>query len=70
MKGKIIPLVADVTSKDDLQRIATQVEQECGYINLLGNNPRSLSSPLKLTNSRQLRHQRTPYQPRQTQNVR
>ena len=35
MKGKMIPLVADVTSKDDLKRIAAQVESEQGYINLL-----------------------------------
>jgi hypothetical protein len=35
MKGKLIPLVADVTSKDDLKRIAAQVESEQGYINLL-----------------------------------
>jgi len=35
MKGKLIPLVADVTSKDDLQRIATQIKDEHGYINLL-----------------------------------
>lgn len=35
MKGKMILLVADVTSKDDLQRIAAQVKDEQGYINLL-----------------------------------
>jgi hypothetical protein len=39
MKGKLIPLVADVTSKDDLERIAAQVEREQGYINLLSINP-------------------------------
>jgi NAD(P)-dependent dehydrogenase (short-subunit alcohol dehydrogenase family) len=31
----LIPLVADVTSKDDLARIAAQVEREQGYLNLL-----------------------------------
>ena len=35
LKGKLIPLVADVTSKEDLKRIAFQVEQEQGYINIL-----------------------------------
>ena len=31
----MISIVADVTSKDDLKRIAYQVEQEQGYINIL-----------------------------------
>jgi hypothetical protein len=42
LKGRIIPLVADITSKDDLKRIASQVEQECGYINLLSTHPMQL----------------------------
>ena len=33
----MIPLVADVTSKDDLKRIASQVQKDQGYINLLSN---------------------------------
>ena len=41
MKGKLIPLVADVTSKDDLERIAAHVEREQGYINLLSIIPQS-----------------------------
>jgi len=45
MKGKIIPLVADVTSKDDLKRIATHVEQDCGYINLLCTIPSPVDCP-------------------------
>jgi hypothetical protein len=57
MKGKMIPLVADVTSKDDLKRIAAQVESEQGYINLLS----TLSSLQVLTASRELWHRRTPY---------
>jgi len=39
MKGKLIPLVADVTSKDDLKRIAEEVEKESGYINILSQPP-------------------------------
>ena len=31
----MIPLVADVASKDDLKRIASQVEEEQGYIDIL-----------------------------------
>jgi hypothetical protein len=57
MKGKMIPLVADVTSKDDLKRIAAQVESEQGYINLLS----ILSSLQVLTDSRELWYRRTPY---------
>jgi len=58
MKGKLIPLVADVTSKDDLKRIAAQVESEQGYINLL-----SITSKLSLLmDSRKLGHRRTPDQ--------
>ena len=56
MKGKMIPLVADVTSKDDLKRIAAQVESEQGYINLLS----TVSSLPALTASRELRYRRTP----------
>ena len=41
MKGKLIPLVADVTSKEDLERIAAQVEKEQGYISLLSIIPQS-----------------------------
>jgi hypothetical protein len=67
MKGKIIPLVADVTSKEDLQRIATQVKEECGYINLL--SPTTLAL-FRLTNSSEFWHWRSPYRPYQTQNVR
>ena len=33
--GNIIPLVGDVTSKDSLQSIATEVEKDVGYINVL-----------------------------------
>ncbi|KAL8992896.1 MAG: hypothetical protein Q9188_007473 [Gyalolechia gomerana] len=33
--GNIIPLVGDVTSKDSLQSIASQVEKDIGYINVL-----------------------------------
>ena len=33
--GNIIPMTGDVTSKDDLKRIATQIEKEVGYINVL-----------------------------------
>lgn len=34
-KGNIIPLVGDVTSKDSLKSIASQIEKEVGYINVL-----------------------------------
>ena len=33
--GNIIPIVGDVTSKDTLQSIASQIEKEVGYINVL-----------------------------------
>lgn len=33
--GNIIPLVGDVTSKDDLQSVVSQIEKEVGYINVL-----------------------------------
>ncbi|KAL6721750.1 hypothetical protein ACLMJK_000855 [Lecanora helva] len=33
--GNIIPMVGDVTSKDDLKSIASHVEKEVGYINVL-----------------------------------
>ena len=33
--GNIIPLVGDVTSKDALQSIASHIEKEVGYINVL-----------------------------------
>ena len=33
--GNIIPLVGDVTSKDTLQSIASHIEKEVGYINVL-----------------------------------
>ena len=33
--GNIIPVVGDVTSKDDLQSIVSLIEQEVGYINVL-----------------------------------
>ena len=33
--GNIIPLVGDVTSKDALQSIVSQIEREVGYINVL-----------------------------------
>ena len=46
--GNIIPLVGDVTSKKDLQNIASQIEKEVGYINVVIANsgvsgPQSLS---------------------------
>ncbi|KAI0877843.1 hypothetical protein GGS24DRAFT_82625 [Hypoxylon argillaceum] len=34
----IKPLVGDITSQDDLKRLAAQVQQESGYINLLITN--------------------------------
>lgn len=34
-RGNIVPLVADVTSKDDLQTIVSHIEREVGYINVL-----------------------------------
>ena len=33
--GNIIPIIGDVTSKDTLQSIASQIEKEVGYINVL-----------------------------------
>ena len=33
--GNIIPIVGDATSKDSLQSIATQIEKEVGYVNVL-----------------------------------
>ena len=33
--GNIIPLVGDVTSKDDLESLASQIEKEVGYVNAL-----------------------------------
>ena len=33
--GNIVPLVGDVTSKDDLKSIAAQIQKEVGYINVL-----------------------------------
>lgn len=36
--GNIIPLVGDVTSKDNLQSIAKHIEREVGYINVLVAN--------------------------------
>ena len=44
----IIPIVGDITSKDDLKAIATRIEKEVGYINVLIANsgiagPQSLS---------------------------
>ena len=33
--GNIIPLVGDVTSKDDLKGIASHIEKDVGYINVL-----------------------------------
>lgn len=33
--GNIVPLVGDVTSKSDLERIAKQIQQEVGYVNVL-----------------------------------
>ena len=33
--GNIIPLQGDVTSKDDLARMAEQVKKEAGYVNFL-----------------------------------
>ena len=46
--GNIIPILGDVTSKDTLQSIASQIEKEVGYINVLIANsgiggPQSLS---------------------------
>ena len=46
--GYIIPILGDVTSKDTLQSIASQIEKEVGYINVLIANsgiggPQSLS---------------------------
>jgi NAD(P)-dependent dehydrogenase (short-subunit alcohol dehydrogenase family) len=38
-KGKMIPMVGDVNSKDDLKRIAEHIEAEHGYINLLSTPP-------------------------------
>lgn len=34
-KGNILPLVCDVTSKDSLQSLVSQVEKDVGYINVL-----------------------------------
>ena len=33
--GNIIPLVGDVTSKSDLERIAEQIKKDVGYVNVL-----------------------------------
>lgn len=33
--GNVIPIVGDVTVKEDLVRIAEQVKKECGFVNLL-----------------------------------
>lgn len=35
LQGNIIPLVGDVTSKDSLQSIASQIEREAGYVNIV-----------------------------------
>lgn len=36
--GNIIPIQADVTSKDDLKRVVAQVTADVGYVNLLACN--------------------------------
>lgn len=33
--GNIVPIVGDVTSKDDLSRVVKHIESDCGYINVL-----------------------------------
>lgn len=38
MHNKLIPVVADVTSKESLSALASRIESEVGYINLLVNN--------------------------------
>ena len=48
----IIPLVGDVTSKSDLGRIAKQIEQEVGYINVLIANS-GISGPLPQKTTRE-----------------
>ena len=45
--GNIIPLVGDVTSKDDLKSIATHIEKDVGYINVLIANS-GISAPQSL----------------------
>lgn len=48
--GNIVPLVGDVTSKDSLQSIASHIEKEIGYVNVLiansGIGGPQLSSPV------------------------
>lgn len=48
--GNIVPVVGDVTSKDSLQSIASQIEGEIGYVNVLiansGIGGPQLSSPV------------------------
>lgn len=46
--GNIIPLVGDVTSKDDLKSIAATIEKEVGYINVLIANS-GVSGPQALS---------------------
>ena len=46
--GNIIPMAGDVTSKDDLKRIASQIEDEVGYINVLIANS-GISGPQSLS---------------------
>ena len=33
--GNIIPIVGDVTSKNDLERVTKQIQEEVGYVNVL-----------------------------------
>ena len=46
--NNIIPIVGDVTSKDTLQSIASQISKEVGYINVLIANS-GISGPQNLT---------------------
>lgn len=36
--GNIVPIVGDITSKPDLERIAAQIEKEVGFVNLVVAN--------------------------------
>ena len=46
--GNIIPIVGDVTSKDTLQSIASRIEKEVGYINVLIANS-GIGGPINLS---------------------
>lgn len=55
INGNVVPVQGDVTSKDDLNRIADQVRNEVGFVNMLVCNsgvygptlPKTSEVPLK-----------------------